>query len=154
MVVNVDATAKRIGPLPPKVQPRRRDAPVEEMRYTVGDYYAHRQESRLQIPRWFDGDLRQLFETDKIAANSPAEPLLRTTRLDVINEVTYWTGVQMSVVRSLVDHLLERISALDLQVIDNEKQRYVISFVAMVTTLATNYLRHEQFVPEKRQPQA
>lgn len=149
----VDRTMRRIATLPPKVQPRRRDAPVEEMRYTVSDYYAHRREARLQIPRWFDGDLRQLFETDKRQGNTAAEPLLRTTRLDVINEVAYWTGVQMSIVRSLVDHLLERIAALDLQVIEAEKQRYMISFVAMVTTLATNYLRHEQFVPEKRPPQ-
>jgi hypothetical protein len=56
----------------------------------------------------------------------------------------------MSVVRSLVDHLLERIATLDLQVIDEESARYLISFSAMVTTLAANYLRHEAFVPERR----
>ena len=146
----VDRVAKRIGELPPKIQPRKRDEPVEEMRYTVSDYYAHRRESRLQIPRWFDGDLKQLFETEKKEGHSPAEPLLREKRHDVISEVAYWTGVQMGIVRSLVDHLLERIGALELQVIDSDQQRYVISFIAMVTTLATNYLRHEQFVPEAR----
>jgi hypothetical protein len=146
----VDRVAKRIGDQPPKIQPRKRDEPVEEMRYTVSDYYAHRKESRLQVPRWFDGDLKQLFETEKKDGNSPAEPLLREKRHDVIAEVAYWTGVQMGIVRSLVDHLLERIGALDLQVIESDRQRYVISFVAMVTTLATNYLRHEQFVPEAR----
>jgi len=147
----VDRLPKRIGTQPPKVQPRERDAPVEELRYTVSDYYAHRDDAaRLQIPRWFDGDLKQLFETEKGAGRSPAEPLLRSERLDVINEVSYWTGVQMSVVRSLVDHLLERIAALDLHVIDAESDRYVISFSAMVTTLAANYLRHEAFVPERR----
>jgi Putative zinc-binding metallo-peptidase len=145
----VDRVAKRFGDQPPKIQPRKRDEPVEEMRYTVSDYYAHRQESRLQIPRWFDGDLKQLFETEKKDGHSPAEPLLREKRHDVIAEVSYWTGVQMGIVRSLVDHLLERISALDLQVIESDRQRYVISFIAMVTTLATNYLRHEQFVPER-----
>jgi putative zinc-binding metallo-peptidase len=147
----VDRLVKRIGDQPPKVQPRERDAPVEELRYTVSDYYAHRSDTaRMQIPRWFDGDLKQLFETEKGEGFSPAEPVLREKRLDLINEVTYWTGVQMSVVRSLVDHLLERIAALDLQIIESRRQRYVISFIAMVTTLATNYLRHEQFVPERR----
>ncbi|HSP13893.1 MAG TPA: hypothetical protein VLV78_03970 [Thermoanaerobaculia bacterium] len=147
----VDRLAKVIGDQPPKVQPRRRDAPVEELRYTVGDYYAHRSDiARLQIPRWFDGDLKQLFETDKGEGFAAAEPILREMRVDLVAEVTYWTGVQMSVVRSLVDHLLERIASLDLQVIEREQQRYVISFIAMVTTLATNYLRHEQFVPERR----
>ena len=146
----VDRVAKRFGDQMPKIQPRKRDEPVEEMRYTVSDYYAHRRESRLQIPRWFDGDLKQLFETEKKDGHSPAEPLLRSKRHDVISEVAYWTGVQMGIVRSLVDHLLERIAALDLQVVDADQQRYVISFIAMVTTLATNYLRHEQFVPEAR----
>ena len=124
------------------------------MRYTISDYYAHRRESRLQIPRWFDGDLKQLFETEKKEGYVAAEPILRERRHDVITEVTYWTGVQMGVVRSLVDHLLERIAALDLQVIDSDRQRYIISFSAMVTTLAANYLRHEQFVPERRTPTA
>jgi hypothetical protein len=146
----VDRVSRRIGRLPPKIQPRERDAPVEEMRYTVSDYYEHRREARLQIPRWFDGDLKQLLETEKREGRSAAEPILRKRRHDVITEVAYWTGVQMGVVRSLVDHLLERIAALELQVIDAESERYVISFIAMVTTLATNYLRHEQFVPEKR----
>jgi hypothetical protein len=146
----VDRVMHQTGNQPPKVQPRERDAPVEEMRYTVSDYYAHRREAKLQIPRWFDGDLKQLFETAATEGYIPAQPLLREKRHDVIAEVTYWTGVQMGVVRSLVDHLLERIASLNLTVLESDAQRYVISFIAMVTTLATNYLRHEQFVPERR----
>ena len=146
----VDRVMQQIGNQPPKVQPRERDAPVEEMRYTVSDHYEQRRESKLKIPRWFDGDLKQLFETATTEGYIPAEPLLREKRHNVIAEVTYWTGVQMGVVRSLVDHLLERIASLNLTVLESDAQRYVISFIAMVTTLATNYLRHEQFVPERR----
>ena len=147
----IDGVMHRIGSEQPKVQPRRRDAPVEEMRYTVSDYYSQRSDTtRMQIPRWFDGDLKQLFETEKGDGYAAAEPILREKRLDLIGEVSYWTGVQMGVVRSLVDHLLERIGALDLQIIESDRQRYVISFIAMVTTLALNYLRHEAFVPERR----
>jgi Putative zinc-binding metallo-peptidase len=146
----VDRTMRQIGDRPPKVLPRERDAPVEEMRYTVSDHYEHRRESKMQIPRWFDGDLKQLFETATTEGYVPAEPLLREKRHDAIAEVTYWTGVQMGVVRSLVDHLLERIASLNLTVLESDAQRYLISFIAMVTTLATNYLRHEQFVPDRR----
>ncbi len=147
----VDRVAKRIGAQSPKVQPRRRDEPVEEMRYTVSDYYSHRTDTtRLQIPRWFDGDLKQLFETGTGDDHVAAEPVLREKRLDVITEVAYWTGVQMGVVRSLVDHLLDRVAALDLQLVDPDRQRYVISFIAMVTTLAINFNRREAFAPEKR----
>jgi len=147
----VDRIAKRIGAQKPKVQPRKRDAPVEEMRYTVSDYYSHRTDTtRLQIPRWFDGDLKQLFETDGGEGHVAAAPILREKRHDLITEVAYWTGVEMGVVRSLVDHLLDRVGALDLQVIESDRQRYVISFIAMVTTLAMNFNRDEAFAPERR----
>lgn len=147
----VDRVMKQVGQETPKVLPRRRDAPLEEMQYTVRDYYSNRRDTaRIQIPRWFDGDLKQLFEEEKGDGRLPAEPILREKRLDLIGEVSYWTGVQMGIVRSLVDHLLERVAALDLQLIESDRQRYVISFIAMVTTLALNYNRHEAFVPERR----
>ena len=47
----VDRVMQQIGNQPPKVQPRERDAPVEEMRYTVSDHYEQRRESKLQEPK-------------------------------------------------------------------------------------------------------
>ena len=139
----VDRLAQRLTTEQPKVRPSKRDMPVEEMTYTVGDYYERRAEPRLEIPRWFDGDLKQLFGM----SGSSAAPLLREKRLDFINEVTYWTGVHPPVVRSLVDHLIGRVEELDLKVRDGS-EHYMISFTAMVTTLALNYLHHSSFAPE------
>jgi hypothetical protein len=142
----VDRVMGEIGSALPKVEPRKRDLPVEEMTYTVEDYYSRfRREPVVEVPRWFDGDLRQLFEE----SGDPAAPLLRTRRLDVVDEITYWTGVQSSVVRSLVDHLIGRVDALSLCVDPRFPQRYLVSFTAMVTTLALNYLHHAAFVPSK-----
>jgi hypothetical protein len=140
----VDRIAKRIAHEQPKVRPAKGDLPVEEMTHTVGDYYERRAEPRVDVPRWFDGDLRQLFDV----SGEPAAPLLRARRLDFINEVMYWTGAQLPVVRSLVDHLIDRVADLDLKVRDGSEQ-YVISFTAMVTTLVLNYLHHASFVPDK-----
>ncbi|MBV9495496.1 MAG: putative zinc-binding metallopeptidase [Acidobacteria bacterium] len=141
----VDRVLQEIGSKPPKVRPTRRDMPVEEMTYTVGDYYERRREPRMEIPaQWFDGDLRQLFdESGELAA-----PLLRRHRLDFVDEVSYWTGVQPGVVRSLVDHLLARVEALDLRIAGDATQT-IVSFTAMVTTLAYNYLHHATFQPER-----
>ncbi|HKO57732.1 MAG TPA: putative zinc-binding metallopeptidase [Thermoanaerobaculia bacterium] len=142
----VDHVLRALGGEAPKVKPSRRDMPVEEMTYTVGDYYDRRREPRVEIPpTWFDGDLRQLFDDD----GPPAAPLLRRHRLHFIDEASYWTGVQPGVVRSLVDHLLRRVEELDLRVGGDELQ-YIVSFTAMVTTLTNNYLHHATFVPEKR----
>jgi hypothetical protein len=70
--------------------------------------------------------------------------------MEIIHEITYWTGVQTAIVRSLVDHLIDRVAALSLCVPVGEPRRYLISFSAMVTTLALNYLHHSSFVPERR----
>ena len=142
----VDHVLHAVGPQPPMVKPTRRDMPVEEMTYTVGDYYDRRREPRVEIPKlWFDGDLRQLFDDD----GAPAVPLLRRHRLAFVEEASYWTGVQPGVVRSLVDHLIARVEALDLRIGEDEL-RYVVSFTAMVTTLTNNYLHHATFVSERR----
>jgi hypothetical protein len=142
----VDRLMREIGSLPPKVRPSLRDVPIEEMAYTVADYYKSRRQPRIEIPRWFDGDLRQLFEEN----GDPAAPLLRLHRTEIIAEITYWTGVQTAIVRSLVDHLLERVETLALCVNVGEPRRYLISFTVMVTTLALNYLHHSSFIPERR----
>ncbi|MEO8036409.1 MAG: hypothetical protein ABI837_18375 [Acidobacteriota bacterium] len=141
----VDRIMNSIGAVPPVVRPERRDLPVEEMMYTVGDHYERRSEPRVAVPRWFDGDLKLLFD----ATGEPAAPLVQQKRGDVISEVSYWTGVQHGVVRSLVDHLLERVRELDLRYDSGDEQSYMISLTAMVTTLVLNYLRHESFMPEK-----
>ncbi len=139
----VDRVAGEIGSKTPLVAPTGRDVPVEEMAFTVGTYYARRNEPRIDIPRWFDGDLKQLFDE----TGEPAAPILRERRLDVINEVAYWTGVQNNVVRALVDHLIERVESLGLAVADGGRLRAVISFTSMVSTLALNWLHHASFAP-------
>ncbi len=146
----VDRVLREIAAQPPKVPPTTRDAPIEEMTYTVQDYYAHRAEPRVDVPRWFDGDLRQLFEDEGGSGRVSAAPFLREKRLDLINEVSYWTGVHLGIVRSLVDHLIDRTTALDLFLIEENAQRYLLSFAAMVTTLSLNYLHHDKFAPDLR----
>lgn len=140
----VDRIAREIGSVPPKVEPRHRDLPVEEMTWTVEDYYSrYRRERPVEVPRWFDGDLRQLFEDE----GERAAPLLRERRLDVVDEIAYWTGVQPPVVRALVDHLIGRVDTLGLCLDPAYRQRYLVSFTAMATTLALNYLHHAAFAP-------
>lgn len=146
----VDRVMREVGHQPPKVQTTARDAPVEELTYTVQDYYTSRREPRVEVPRWFDGDLKQLFEAGGGEGRLRAEPFLRERRLDLINEVSYWTGVQLGVVRSLVDNLIDRVAALGLHVIEAKAERYLLSFGAMLTTLALNYLHHDKFAPDVR----
>jgi hypothetical protein len=146
----VDRVMKEIGPQPPRIKPTARDVPVEEMTFTLQDYYAHRAQPRIDVPRWFDGDLKQLFEENDAEGRLLAAPVLREKRLDLINEISYWTGVQTAIVRSLIDHLIDRTAALTLYLTAGDVHRYLLSFAAMVTTLALNYLHHDKFAPDLR----
>ena len=48
-----------------------------------------------------------------------------------------------------VDHLIARVEALGLAMPEGEEERCAISFAAMCTTLALNYLHHASFAPER-----
>jgi hypothetical protein len=140
----VDRVMHEIESTTPRIESSKRETPVEEMTVTVRDYYERRPDRRgIEVPRWFDGDLRNLFDRD----GDPAAPLLRDHRLDVIHAVTYWTGAQPAIVRSLIDHLIGRVEALDLRAGDDEVQASITSFTAMATTLALNYLHRGTFAP-------
>jgi hypothetical protein len=146
----IDRRMKEVGHLPPKVSPTGRDAPVEELTYTVQDYYTNRREPRIEVPRWFDGDLKQLFESRASKKRVEAAPFLRERRSHLVNEVAYWTGVPLGVVRSLVDNMIERVAALNLYMNASRSERYLVSFAAMLTTLTLNYLHHDKFAPDVR----
>jgi Putative zinc-binding metallo-peptidase len=141
----VERVARELGGEPPRVKPRSRDLPVEEMTYTVAEHYerAVARPPRIQLPRWFDGDLRRIFAA---SGNESAADVLRARRRKIVEEVSYWTGVQPHIVRALVDHLIGRTAALSLCM----REGSLVAFTAMVTTLATNWLHHSAFVPEKR----
>jgi hypothetical protein len=145
----VERIARALGSTAPPIRPRSRDLPVEEMTYTVAEHYerTHAPPPRIVFPRWFDGDLRRIFgDAGDDKAGEPAAVFLRLRRTEIVGEVAYWTGVQLHVVRALVDHLIDRAAALNLSM----RAGSLVAFVAMVTTLATNWLHHAAFVPEKR----
>jgi hypothetical protein len=131
----VDAVARELGSQPPVIKPRSRDMPVEEMTYTVAEHYdrTSARPPHIQLPNWFDGDLRRIFAAE---GGESAAGLLRAKRKMIVGEVAYWTGVQPHVVRALADHLINRVAALELRTRDDS----LVTFVAMLTTLATNWL--------------
>ncbi|HEY4640249.1 MAG TPA: putative zinc-binding metallopeptidase [Thermoanaerobaculia bacterium] len=132
----VDRVARELGSQPPLVTPSRRDAPVEEMMYTVAEHYNRQPAPSIKLPQWFDGDLRRIFAAE---GSEPAAAMLRAKRKRIVGEVAYWTGVQPHVVRALADHLIGRVAALNLCTRDDS----LVAFVATLTTLAMNTLHEE-----------
>lgn len=114
----VDRVMHEIGSEAPIVAPPTEDdLPVESMHYTVAEHYA---ESDDRVPiadeRQFDRDLRGIFVPDKDApAGESADAFIRRHYREIVSRIAYWTSEPPSVVRSLIDHLVNRAASLGLK---------------------------------------
>jgi hypothetical protein len=143
----VDEVIKRVGRTPPLVQLAERDLDVEDMEETVLDHYKQRQlEERVELSlrEHLDQDLLGLFEPPDSAPAS-AETLIRAERQSLIQAVTRYSGVGRPVVVALVDHLLERATALRLTIHLDKTREYLTKITSLVTALAMNYLYTDRF---------
>jgi hypothetical protein len=122
--------------------------PVETLTYTVGEHIERYREAPVEVPPFFDGDLRDLF--DGRAHREDAEPageFLARHRKNIVKRVAHWTGVREGIVGSLVDHLIERAGALGLIAERRRTARRMIDIVAYATTLSMNFLYQGSFIP-------
>ncbi len=124
-----------------------RDMDVGEMEETVLDHYRQRaieEKIDLSIGDQLDQDLAALFESENVG-NTAADTLLRAERQALIQSVTQYSGVSRSVVKSVLDHLLERVSAMKLTVHRENAREYMTRLTALLTTLAMNFLYTDKF---------
>ncbi len=143
----VEGTVERLGRSTPVVQLDSKDMAVDEMEGTVLDHYRQRnlaEKMDLQLREQLDQDLYDLFEPAG-AATAKAETLIRAERQSLIQAVTHYSGVSRAVVRSVVDHLVERTAALALTVHLDKTREYLARLTSLVTALAMNYLYTDRF---------
>jgi hypothetical protein len=143
----VEAAVARLGRTIPPVQLDERDVEVDEMEETVLDHYRARnlrERIELQLNEHLDEDLSKLFEPPG-AAQAKGETLVRAERQSLIQAVAQYSGVSPPVVRSLVDHLADRTSALGLTVHLDKTREYLTRLTSLATALAMNYLYTDRF---------
>jgi len=148
----VDRIMKELGDKDPLVPqpggPAKDEGALEELTYTVGEYIERYREPVIEVPPFFDGDLKDLFDGRPERKDAlPAAEFLRRRKRTLVKRVNYWTGVQESVVGSLVSHLIERAEALGLVAEGRRTARRWIDIVAYVTTLCMNHLYRGAFIP-------
>jgi hypothetical protein len=99
-------------------EPSEDDLPVESMHYTVAEHYAESDEKApIADPRQFDTDLRRIFATASDASQGEqAKWFIHRHYREIVGRISYWTGENPAVVRSLLDHLANRSGELDLRV--------------------------------------
>lgn len=143
----VQQVCEQVGKNAPVVTLDERDMDVEQMEETVLDHYRQRmleEKIDLSIGEHLDQDLVALFEPDAVG-NTSADTLVRAERQALIHAVTQYSGVSRGVVKSVLDHLLERITALKLTVHRDKAREYMTRLTSLVTALAMNYLYTDRF---------
>lgn len=137
----VDRVMREIGPLAPEVPPPTEDdLPVEAMHYTVAEHYAESDEPvPIEDERQFDADLRGIFVSDADApGGEPAQWFVQRHYREIVSRISYWTSEAPSVVRSFVDHLARRATALELKVGGLEAST-LIELTAFGTAVVMNH---------------
>jgi hypothetical protein len=121
---------------------------VDQLSYTVGEHIERFRESGIEVPPFFDGDLKDLFDGRPEREDAePAGEFLGRHRKTIVKRVSHWTGVREGVVGSLVDHLIVRSTALSLLAERRRTARRMIDIVAYCTTLSMNFLYQGTFIP-------
>lgn len=143
----LDSLAEQIGAEPPQVKADDYDTREEFLTNTLAEHYENRHGPAVQIPRVFDNALRDIFPIlTTLTASQEATEFLRLHRRKIVSTVFYWTGLDDSLVRGLLNHLEERCRALNLQVGESDKGEKLIEMVVFVTTLCINRLRTGEFM--------
>lgn len=145
----VDRIVKEIGRTEPLVTAEGYDS-SGELDYSIAEHYERFGYKAEELPAYFDGDLKQLFDDNETGgepgSGEPAADFLRRHRRSILHQIAYWTGVLDADVRSLFDHFMDRSSALGLTVNRRNETALLTELTAYVTTLCMNRLYKGDFV--------
>ena len=147
----VDREARRVADQPPLRSMGETDVTVEEMDITIGQFYREHtpDEAHAIAELALDTDLADILLKPSPRRRSgirPAAPWLAEHRKEIVDKVTYWTGVRRPLVKALVESVEQRVQALGLAVETAREPSQLVELTAYATTLAMNYLARGRFV--------
>jgi hypothetical protein len=146
----VDRMARHYGGQDPVRPIGETDVTVDEMEVTLEDFYRQTtpDESHAIADLALDTDLTDIFvkpTARRRTAIRPAADLIAVRRKEIVDKVTYWTGVRRPLVKRLVESIEERVRVLGLVTRRGREQASVVEITAYTTTLAMNYLTRGRF---------
>lgn len=125
----------------PKISSRERPGSLPTVRMTLREhYYKRRAHYGLDLPNFFDHDLRRLFSDAPEHARRPtAAGFLRRLGPKLRREVSFWTGEYQYTINQVLDGMIERCRELNLRV--HRPQRESERNALILLTIQTmNYL--------------
>ncbi len=149
----VDRIARQLGEREPLRPMGEADVTVEEMDVTIEEFYRRTtpDESQAIADLALDTDLTDIFLKPSPRRRDgirPAADLLAERRKEIVDKVTYWTGVRRPLLKTLVESIEVRVRHLGLAVEHARQQAAVVEVTAYTTTLAMNYLTRGRFTAE------
>jgi hypothetical protein len=147
----VDRMARMFGDQEPIVRTGEVDITVDDMRLTVEEFYKRAEKERdLRVDLAMDAHLSEIFLTRKPREGRPAADIVTKYRRELIDKITYWTGVRRAVVRGLVEAICKNCERLKLWGEIGREPAYLVELTAFGTTLAMNFLTRGTFTGDKR----
>lgn len=147
----VARTVKELGQTDPLVTADNYNIEDEEdLSHSIADHYKNYRPEPVEVPAYFDGDLKDICETS-VPENGgedwqPAHRYLVRHRRQIVDNIAYWTGLNNVIVRSLIDHFIERCKVLQLWINPKKSHEVLMELTAYTTTLCMNKLYKGDFV--------
>ena len=142
----VERVSRALADVEPIVKTGDVDITPEDMGVTVEQFYEEAaQERQARIDIALDAHLPQIFHTRKRKESKPAADIVSKHRPELIEKITYWTGVARPVVRGLIDSICRTCQRMKLWGERGEEARYLVEVTALATTLAMNFLTRGRF---------
>jgi hypothetical protein len=144
----VERIVKELGSKPPLITGDRFDTSLEMLQYSIGEYNKMYSPAPVEIPNYFDTDLKDIFGGEYPDENEwePAHRFLSRFRRRIGEDVGYWTGLHDGAIKSLLRHFIERAAKLDLRVDPERREAVLIELAVYTTTLCMNRLQKGDFI--------
>ena len=143
----VDRVAKSASNLDPVVKTGEMDISVDDMRLTVAEFYRRAErEKQASNNLAMDAHLSAIFLTRKRGEVRPAAAIVAKYKRDLIDKITYWTGVRRPVVRGLVESIIRNCERTKLWGEVGREAAYMVELTAFGTALAMNFLTRGRFM--------
>ena len=150
-----ERTMQRLSSLDPLVTATELDEDVDELNYSLQQYYKNYASTPDEPAPGLDGALRAIFEDlstyeDRaaVAESKPAAALIRRLERQLMADVFQWTGHFPERTRTLLRHLARRADVLQ-QVYPRDKETQAsVALTIFVTSLAMNFVHRGEYFPE------
>jgi hypothetical protein len=147
----VDRMARAYSEEDPLVRTGEVDITVDDMRLTVEDFYRRAEKERdMRIDLAMDAHLSEIFLTRKPREGRLAAVTVLKYRRDLIDKITYWTGVRRPVVRGLVEAIGKNCERLKLWAETGREPVYLVELSVFGTALAMNFLTRGTFTGDRK----